>query len=375
MPITNFSFRSPTGSDRTADLFRNSSRYDGPDLFRYPIDLGSTSKEHYMILHVNEQKRTAYPGETTNDLPQIYENINRYGGGNVAQTTAEPLLEWVGKGLKQYIGVDPRITLRTIRRTTDTIALYMPDTLNFSYNQHYDDLRLSGVPTAVLAAGASLVDSFKGMDLKSMKGSQFLQIFGKNLSPFAFNYLAQNAPGDFRDISRLGFAGYFGFVQNPQLEVLYSSPRMREFNFEFMFYPRSEKEAEQVQSILNLLRFHQAPEVVREFNGFFLTPPSEFDIKFYYNGMENPNIPKISTCILHSINVDYAPGGFAAYETQSRADPTVGGTGMPVAIRLSLGFREREIMTKSHFAKDAGKGTSTTNYRGEVTGDGTELGR
>ena len=64
-----------------------------------------------------------------------------------------------------------------------------------------------------------------------------------------------------------------------------------------------------------------------------------------------PNIPKISTCVLTSMDVDYAPGGFSSYEIPGE-NATVGGTGMPVAIRLSLQFKETEIMTKSSIRTD-----------------------
>ena len=75
-------------------------------------------------------------------------------------------------------------------------------------------------------------------------------------------------------------------------------------------------------------------------------PPSEFDISFQYNGNENVNIPKISTCVLTQIDTDYAPGGFAAYEVPGEMDPRLGRTGMPVAIRLTLGFTETEYLVK-----------------------------
>lgn len=363
-----------TADNRTlekADLFRESNTYDGPNLYRYPIDLGYANKAHYMVFHINEQYRTTYTNDrNTTDLPTILQNRKDYGIRTPLDSVIIPGSEYIASLIKQYVGDIgvPSGSFQTIRRTTDTVALYMPDTLQFQYNQQYADLSLASNATAIATAGGSLYESYKRGDLSNLKGQELLTAVGKNISPFIFNSIGQKS-----DIGRVLFGGYFGFVQNPQLEIIYSSPKMREFQFDFMFYPRSEREAREVQKILNLLRFHQAPELVQEFNGFFLTPPSEFDIKFYYNGKENPNIPKISTCILTAINIDYAPNGFAAYESPSRIDPAVGETGMPVAIRLSLSFREREILTKAHFARDAGKvvtGTSTN-----PGGDGTEDGR
>lgn len=369
MPVT-FNYR--VGRSDKPDLFYGGKTdYDGPSLYRYPIDLGNSNRAHYMVIHINEQIRTSFinpPVPTTGDVPTIYDR-SRFGGtqSNVWLNTVIPISENLSNVqlYKEYAGELklPSGDLKTIQRTRETIALYMPDTLNFDYNQNYDELKLAGVPTALLAGGVSAVETFKnslasGNDF----GKSILQVLGKNVSPFLANYFVQKSNSD---LGRVAFGGYFGFVQNPQLELLYSSPRMREFSFDFMFHPRSEKEAVEVQRILALLRFHQAPEVVQEFNGFFLTPPSEFDIKFYYNGKENPNIPKISTCILHSINVDYAPNGFAAYESIPNIEASMGKTGMPVAIRLRLGFKEREILTKSHFAADAGKSFKPPGYNNE----------
>ena len=119
-----------------------------------------------------------------------------------------------------------------------------------------------------------------------------------------------------------------------------------------MFYPRSKKEAEEVLGIIDSFTFHQAPEVLSSSFGRYLVPPSEFEIEFRYNGGINPNIPKVAPCVLTSISVDYAPSGFASYETLLSANkPERGGTGMPVAIRMDLSFKETRIITKQ-FLKD-----------------------
>jgi hypothetical protein len=116
-----------------------------------------------------------------------------------------------------------------------------------------------------------------------------------------------------------------------------------------MFYPRSSKEALEVQNIINKFYYHQAPELVQESQGF-LIPPSQFDIEMYYNGQQNPNIPTIATCVLEGVMVDYAPLGFSTYELPAATAPSLGGTGMPVAIRMLLEFREITYLTKEDFS-------------------------
>jgi hypothetical protein len=142
-----------------------------------------------------------------------------------------------------------------------------------------------------------------------------------------------------------------GRVQNPMLEMVYKSPNFRTFQFDFTFYPRDEREALEVQRILERLRFHQAPELMPDAGGF-LIPPSEFDIKFYNSGKENPNIPQIASCVLVSLDINYAPNGWSAYETPGENNPSLGRTGMPVSIQATLQFQEMTYLTKADFRSD-----------------------
>ena len=330
----------------------------GYSVTKYPEDLGSSYSGHYMVIHINAQRKSNYKFSASSDVPTIYENrINSgnlgVGGiigdignfidnltGGAAGNYLEPILNNAG-----LLPVDNPSAFtvgfeRTIYRTTDTIALYMPDTLNFQQNEIFTDLSLTEDNYKLmfgLTAGASAVDN--------MQAGKSYQETLKNLSPFMVNLLSQGLG----NLGKVGFAAVTGMVQNPMLELIYYSPQFREFQFEFLFYPRSQSEALQVQNILDKLRFHQSPEIYKDSYGFFLIPPSEFDIKFYYNGVENENIPKISTCVLTSMSTDYAPNGFAAYEVANSSTPTKGGTGMPVGIRLTLNFKETEYITKEFY--------------------------
>ena len=209
----------------------------------------------------------------------------------------------------------------------------MPDSLKFSYGQSYRPLELG---SGTLAMGAAFASS--GYETIVNKDAS-------TIAPFIANFAAQKSGQPI--LKALAAAGT-GLVTNPMLELIYSSPSFRNFSFNFMLYPRSEKEAEQVQKILDTLRFHSAPEIKRNTGGFFLIPPSEFDISFMYNGRPNPNIDKVSTCVLTDISVDYAPKGFHAYEVGGENDAKLGRTGMPVGIGLSLTFMETQILTKEY---------------------------
>jgi hypothetical protein len=164
--------------------------------------------------------------------------------------------------------------------------------------------------------------------------------------------LVGNIPGGGGATGRLGLFAATGRVTNPMLELIYTSPDLRKFQFEFMFYPRSEKEALEAQRIIDRFRFHQSPELDKFESGRqtgMLIPPSEFDIKFFYGGRQNPNIPAIGTCVLTNVQVNFAPRGWSAYEAVGENVPSLGRTGMPVAIQMSLQFTETTYVTKEDF--------------------------
>ena len=340
---------------------------------RYPIDLGSTDKGHYIMFYIFTQNRTQV-GQTSQT--NITENVfdprqevtesvfdpqqDRFQESVFDPTFAGTFDDSVGKKVAQYgkdflnsissfrPGPDQNLLakgnfFRTITKTNDTIALYMPDTLAFDYQQSYSNLSVTqdlGKLGLAAQAGASTYDAYR------KTGS--ISSAAKNAAPFAAE-LAREAglPGSKVLFSALSAVTGGALAINPQLELIYEGTDFRSFRFSFMFYPRSKKEAVEILDIIDSFTFHQAPEILSSSFGRYLVPPSEFEIEFRYNGGINPNIPKVAPCVLTSISVDYAPNGFASYETLMSANkPERGGTGMPVAIRMDLSFKETRIITK-----------------------------
>ena len=272
-----------------------------------------------------------------------------FGGNSQATQTV------VDNSIKE---ITTRKFLQTTRLTTDTIALYMPDTLSYTYTQSYDQLSLGGeLLGQALAGGISIKDAIQGGE-GAMNAIRAAASSGVETGKLVAGQKGAETLGNLTKSSQtaqLGFTALTGKVQNPMLEMIYKSPNFRTFQFDFVFYPRDEREALEVQRIIERFRFHQAPELYKEAQGF-LIPPSEFDIKFYYGGNENPNIPSIATCILTTIDVNYAPNGFAAYEIPGENQPALGRTGMPVSIQLSLQFQETRYLTKESFRNDRSSG-------------------
>jgi hypothetical protein len=287
------------------------------------------------------------------DIQNLFGQKTSLIGGNSAATQ-----DIINKSIKS---ITDNSFLKTTQLTTDAIALYMPDTLQYTYSQSYDQLNIGGeLLGQALAAGATVKDAFK-------EGQGTLDTIKKTAAAGAESggtLAAQRIAGGIGSLTgsqqtaQLGFTAITGKVQNPMLEMIYKSPNFRTFQFDFTFYPRDEREALEVQKIIERFRFHQAPEIVKGAQGF-LIPPSEFDIRFYYGGGQNPNIPKITTCILTTIDVNYAPNGWSAYEVPGENNANLGRTGMPVAIQMTLQFQEKTYLTKRDF-------DSSTDYSDDV---------
>ena len=108
-----------------------------------------------------------------------------------------------------------------------------------------------------------------------------------------------------------------GKVLNPNLELLFTGPRLRSFNYQFRFTPREKEEARVVKRIIKFFKKNMAPQRVS--SKLFLMTPNVFKLKYIYkNGLPHPYLNKIKTCALTSFNVDYTPdGSYMTYDDGS----------------------------------------------------------
>ena len=110
----------------------------------------------------------------------------------------------------------------------------------------------------------------------------------------------------------------------------------REFSYEFNFIPKSQEEAAMVKQIIYEFKYHMASDFVEGTGMREMEIPSTFDIQYQYLGKENTSLNKISTCVLEKVDVSYGGDRFQTYED-----------GVPQQTKLSLAFKELEIITKS----------------------------
>ena len=123
-----------------------------------------------------------------------------------------------------------------------------------------------------------------------------------------------------------------GRVLNPNAELLFQGPVLRDFNFDFLMIARSEQEGKEIRKIIRWFKSGMAPK----FNSAtFLETPDIFTLE-YRNGTRPGDVLKTVNrfspggLALRTIAVDYAPSGYwSAYQDSQ-----------PVAIKMSLNFAE-----------------------------------
>lgn len=258
----------------------------------------------------------------------------------------------VGLGYATLIGgsLGTRVNVeRKAKQLKQNIYLYIPDQVIAKHSHKYSDI------SATTALGDLGFLAQSGVDLKF--DDELLNRLTQK-SP-ASTELANRVVGAISD--KLGLTGEglqqlglqaTGYALNPQLEVLFDNTEFRTFQFSFEFLPRNITEAQQVMAIINNLRFYAAPEL---YNTRYFVPPYYFEIEYMmrnptqddegnvsWGWQTNPYMPKITTCVLENIDVDYVGNSdrFVTY-----AD------GIPVSMKMVLNFKEIQIIHKGLIAK------------------------
>lgn len=304
--------------------------------FNYPSNIESLS--HALLFNINVQ-------EASNDYPTeggAFENA-RLGREiqetNIKETRAQNLT-------KGQIGLT-----RKTKRVKRAISLYIPDSVVFDNRQKYEEVSLMeklGIGGTVAATGASQ-GIMQALATTAIAGGLAAAAVGAGVAGGATAGGATRATARVAGVLNNSFgavktaAQIAGFAANPVIEVLYAHPMLRTFNFDFIFAPRNAQEADMVWQIIFEFRRHSTPEIFA--GGTLFVPPSEFEITFLRksgNGwIENTNIPRISTCVMEDIQVDYASSGsFVTFND-----------GMPVQIRMRLQFKEVNIITREAIDK------------------------
>lgn len=321
--------------------------------YSYPRNLEADTTRRHVIRFTT---RVPDPSVTTTGVASSLKNTTVAATTGLTQAASAGFDIAAGKtneGVQKISSVSREVAEKTadsfklltqadVKRVDKTIIdLYVPDTVNVSYNTVYDDLSLSstlGKPYFLAQAGVSLFDKYKN---SNGVGTDIEKIANAVADDPYVRSLVAGALGN-QDLGTLLTAGV-GQALNPQLQVIFRGIGFRSFQFDFTLTPYSQQESEQIAKIVKAFKFAAAPEIQKASifgQGLFYKVPDRFKIQFFYNGQENFKVHRIGECVLENINVDYAPIGWATF-----------GDGTPVQTKLTVQFKETVIIDKTKIAE------------------------
>ena len=122
-----------------------------------------------------------------------------------------------------------------------------------------------------------------------------------------------------------------GAVINPNMELLFRGPQLRNFGLTWKMSPRDYEESEMIKNIIRL--FKQSMAVKRSESLVFLKSPNTYKLQYLTaGGRDHSFLPKIKECALTGCNINYTPdGNYQTYEDSSM-----------VAYEMTLNFAELE---------------------------------
>jgi len=252
----------------------------------YPADLGHTNKGHIVVFTAYKTEPTSLLSSAFNALGASISALGGFASGSVSGVT----------DIMQKV----QLQFQPKRSTPgDVISLYMPDTINFTYESSYSDVSLKDALNDTAASGAvSAVDT--------------------NAAALGMNTA--------------------GYAINPQQQLLFDGIEFRSYQLAFQMTPKNRAESDTIKKIIMAFRKNAAPKIQAGNGGMAFIVPNTFILQFIQkdNG-ENQYITKVKESVLTSVDVNYSPNGIWS----AHAD------GSPTQINLTLQFKEIALIDQT----------------------------
>jgi len=285
----------------------NNNKRGNYSVLAFPQDIDINGTQNVMFININVVDGSKYAGAeytiVDNEVP-VYQ-----------QKTS-------GSLARKMSGLTKRID--------KSVALYIPNNIQTTYGADWSASNLDTIGV--------MFDAATGIgDLSNIQTWKDMWDAAKTVAPEA---LLNTLAGATQTLTGLNTADakqmYTRSVANPYTEVIFNGVQNRTFSFTFKFIPKSQEEQNIIREIVDLFKFHKAPEIkYGNVNNYWLFP-SEFDISFLNKGASNEYLFKISTCAMTNMTVNY--GGDNNFSTYT--------DGSPFYTELTLEFMEMEVLSK-----------------------------
>jgi len=231
-----------------------------------------------------------------------------------------------GDNSSSYVTRDDKDLMGTI---LGDIILPIPAQLSDTNTANYGSSNMNFMQEAGMEAASSILAQ-KGTNKAGKSLNEMIEaLTSKSGSQAVTNFFSAQA------VNQLGgnlspaqvLARGTGAVINPNMELLFSGPSLRNFSYSFKMTPRFEQEAHTVRTIIKAFKRNMAPKGA---GGNFLKTPNIFQLQYLYQGKPHPYLNRIKLCALTNVATNYTGDGtYATY-----------GDGSPISMQLNLTFSE-----------------------------------
>ncbi len=310
----------------------SSNRRRGSDIMAYPLDIDlmqdhmKITRYKYLRADINQSKSARVRADGSNIAGDSV--IGKPIEGTIILPMPKPTdvngVEWGGSDLTST-GI---AALGAARGLSNLGILGAPGALL------QNDLRNAGVTAGqgniVGLTGEQIVEQRDAARALKRGNEGNIQALGQSVTADALSKLTGVLGADIDVDTFLARTG--GRVLNPNAEMLFQGPVIRDFSFEYTMIARSEKEGREIRKIIRFLKLGMAPKFQ---NTSFLANPDIFTLE-YKNGPDKRDVLKTVNLFnpgglaLTTLQTDYAPSGYWSAYRDSQ----------PVAVKLSLAFTE-----------------------------------
>ena len=231
-----------------------------------------------------------------------------------------------------------------------TIQLPIPSNVQDGNSVSYEDGNLGGITAAAAGGVEKLMNlDLSAMDVTTSRGrkeieERLISILGGTLTNSGGLNVAKDLVNKMLISQAVGIFGgnvtpsqllarEQGVIFNPNMELLFNGPTLRQFRFSFKMTPREKPEAEMVRQIIREFKQSMAPKVTGEGGGnIFLRTPNVFELRYKTGTSSHDFLHRFKQCALTDMSVNYTgEGTYATY-----------GDSTPISMIMDLTFKELE---------------------------------
>ena len=280
---------------------------------RYPADLGSPPHEKWILFEVRTGRHVARDGfaaESATSLDRTIASVALYLPGDALKSTTT--VTWQGE---EYGAVAGKAIESAFQRGTGSPVVTTGGGGGSA----------AGFGSLVPAAGGAAGAAAKSIATRAIADqiAKFNEGSGSEGSATAI------------------MEGTLGKTVNPRTDILFKNVGYRDHSFSFKLLPRTRKEAEAIDNILNIFQYYSLPDYGQGSANFFIGYPYEFLITFFTQQADGSthHLNTIGRSVLEILTVDHAGGGRVAFVDEAGKQEF-----FPAVTSVEMTFKETRLL-------------------------------